>query len=101
MAQVQDPYLYPPYDAPSPYTHNHMYNSWAFLSHVNPYLLHTRRQVLGVEPGKVYILVRERQPEIVTISGPNRRFKEENNSESIPATSLIHTSIPMDCISVH
>lgn len=96
--QVQDPHLNPPYDAPSPYAHNHMYNSWAFLNQVNAYLLHARHQVLGVEPGKVYILVRDRQPEIVTISGPNRRFEEENN---ILATRLIHTSIPMDCSSVH
>lgn len=47
-----------------------------------------------MEPGKVYILVRDRQPEIVTSSGPKRRFEDENNSENILATRLIHTSSP-------
>lgn len=63
----------PPYDALSPYTHNHMYNSWAFLNHVNPYLLHTKHWVLGLEPGKVYILVRGSLKFQVPIGGLRKR----------------------------
>lgn len=41
-AQLQGPWLYPAYDAPSPYTQDPMCNSWAFLNHVNPHLLLAR-----------------------------------------------------------
>lgn len=87
MAQVQG-LSAPPYDALSPYTHNHMYNSWAFLNHVNPYLLHTKHWALGLEPVKVYILVTGNLKFQVPIGGLRKRTSVKASS----AKRLIHIS---------